>query len=264
MRVLRAEADPERFFGRLRRAPSRVLLLDYDGTLAPFREERDRAVPYPEVREQVRRILMGGRTRLVVISGRAIETLRPLLGIEPPPELWGTHGWERLLAGGAVERIELPSSVRDALDDARARLPLPEAAERVEVKPASLAVHVRGLGEEEGRRLMDAARDAWAPWVEGGTLEAHAFDGGLELRPPGRHKGSAVEDTLATEPRDAAAAYLGDDLTDEDAFEALRGRGLSVLVRDELRRTAADVWLRPPGDLLDFLRRWERESGPTE
>ena len=52
------------------------------------------------------------------------------------------------------------------------------------------------------------------------------------------------------------ASYLGDDLTDEDAFRALKGRGLSVLVRNELRETLADIWLKPPGELIDFLLKW--------
>jgi trehalose-6-phosphatase len=54
----------------------------------------------------------------------------------------------------------------------------------------------------------------------------------------------------------AVAAYLGDDLTDEDAFVAIKGRGLAALVRAEARPTAADIRLRPPDELLAFLRRW--------
>jgi trehalose-6-phosphatase len=55
-------------------------------------------------------------------------------------------------------------------------------------------------------------------------------------------------------------AYLGDDLTDEDAFRALKGKGLSVLVRKESRTTEADCWLKPPDELLDFLKKWHKLS----
>jgi trehalose-6-phosphatase len=51
-------------------------------------------------------------------------------------------------------------------------------------------------------------------------------------------------------------AYLGDDRTDEDAFHALRGRGLTVLVRDQPRPTLAEVQLRPPQELIQFFRDW--------
>ncbi|RPJ43124.1 MAG: hypothetical protein EHM19_09270 [Candidatus Latescibacterota bacterium] len=92
-------------------------------------------------------------------------------------------------------------------------------------------------------------------------LELRSFDGGIELLGRGRDKGSAVRTVLAEEGADAAVAYLGDDLTDEDAFRALAGRGLRALVRAELRPSEADVWIRPPGELLAFLDRWLRAAG---
>ncbi len=58
----------------------------------------------------------------------------------------------------------------------------------------------------------------------------------------------------------AAVAYLGDDRTDEDAFRELNGKGLSVLVRKEQRPTAAEIWIEPPAELLDFLEKWRRTA----
>jgi trehalose-phosphatase len=60
---------------------------------------------------------------------------------------------------------------------------------------------------------------------------------------------------------DAVLTYLGDDLTDEDAFNALHGRGLSVLVRGSQRKTAADLWIKPPQELLQFLEKWIKCGG---
>jgi len=92
-------------------------------------------------------------------------------------------------------------------------------------------------------------------------LTLRSFDGGLELRVPGRDKGSAVREVLAEEGVEAAAAYLGDDLTDEDAFRALQGKGLAALVRPESRPTAADIWLQAPDELILFLDRWLAAAG---
>jgi trehalose-phosphatase len=260
MKALRDGVSVGTFLDDLAGAPSRVLLLDYDGTLAPFREERDRAVPYPGVREMVRSIQADGSTRVVVISGRTVHDLRPLLGLDPAPELWGTHGWERLRVGGTLESATVAPAAREALDRgtqlARALIP----REHVEVKPASVAVHVRGFPDEEAVRLLGSVRAAWGAQLEAAAVELRDFDGGVELRARGRDKGTAVRELLSEEVSAAGIAYLGDDLTDEDAFRALSGRGLSVLVRPEVRQTSADVWIRPPEELLDFLHGWRRAA----
>ena len=57
-------------------------------------------------------------------------------------------------------------------------------------------------------------------------------------------------------------AFLGDDLTDEDAFRVLGDRGISVLVRPEYRETRAEVWLKPPHELIDFLKQWFNRISP--
>ena len=80
----------------------------------------------------------------------------------------------------------------------------------------------------------------------------------MELRVPGRNKGHAVKTILRETEKGALVTYLGDDITDEDAFKALKGKGLSVLVREEFRPTTADVWLKPPEGLLEFLSRWHK------
>ena len=68
------------FMNHLSHAPTSALLLDYDGTLAPFQTERDHAYPYPGVIPILERIIRSGRTRVVVISGRPVHEVRALLG----------------------------------------------------------------------------------------------------------------------------------------------------------------------------------------
>lgn len=130
---------------------------------------------------------------------------------------------------------------------------------QIERKPLSVALHWRGLSPGKIEAIRAMALDYLPRLIKGTDLALHEFDGGVELRPRGITKASVVE-TILAEVRTEAVAYLGDDFTDEDAFAALRGRGLGVLVRDELRETKADLWLRPPDELLDFLRRWERAT----
>ena len=244
------------FFRSVASAAPRLLLLDYDGTLAPFREARDEAVPYPGVRERVEALARAPHTRVVVVSGRSVSDLRPLLGVEPPPEIWGTHGWERYRPGRGLDLVDPGTREREGLEEARARAREVAPAGAVEVKPASVAVHVRGLPEARRQEVTAAARRVWEDEAEASGLEIHDFDGGVELRVPGRDKGTAVREILAEEPEEAVVAYLGDDWTDEDAFRALEGRGLRVLVRTRWRESCADAWIRPPDELLAFLDRW--------
>ena len=244
------------FYHRVAAAPLRVLMLDYDGTLAPFHVERDLAVPYPGVWERVQALVTGGRSRVVVVTGRALGEVDALLGVEPPPEVWASHGWEHRASDSEVRRFPLPKAAARGLDLARGSMREQGLEEASESKPGSIGLHWRGEPAEIAVARERAARKAWSPIAEGHGLELRPFDGGIELRAPGRDKGAAVRDVLSGAPPGTVAAYLGDDLTDEDAFRALPEGALGVLVREELRPTDAGAWVRPPEGLLDFLDRW--------
>lgn len=248
------------FWQHLQDAPQKVLLLDYDGTLAPFYLERDRAFPYPGVREILEKIHNSGRTRLIIVSGRALHDLLPLLGLKRMPELWGSHGFERRLPDGKLMTQELDPNCSRNLGIAYEWLLEHGFAEKSEKKPSAIAFHWRGVAKEKCQQLAEMVSAAWAPLTQGADLKIHSFDGGLELRCTGHHKGEAVRQILAECDPDVAMAYLGDDLTDEDAFKALQGKGLSVLVRTEYRETLADCWLQPPDELLHFLNNWLKFS----
>ncbi len=132
-------------------------------------------------------------------------------------------------------------------------------AAQVERKPAGLAAHWRGLPADAAEKVEQVARDAWRSAGERAGLQLLFFDGGIEVRSDSIHKGHAALHMLTRFPT-ATAAYLGDDTTDEDAFAALRGRGLTLLVRPEPRPSQAAYWLRPPQDLLAFLDAWIRAA----
>ena len=230
--------DPGRVRDLVAAARRPLLLLDYDGTLAPFRAERDRAVPWPGVRERLAAILAAGG-RVAIVTGRDPADLPPLLSIEPLPEIVGNHGLgDEPLPPGVVARLA------EAARRARERFPV----ERVEVKPAGVAIHWRG----EPASREDEARATLEP-LAGEGLDLLPFDGGLELRAAAARKDRAVR-RLA---RGAdLVAYLGDDRTDEDAFRAVLPGGLAVLVAPEPRPSAARWHLAPPAGLLAFLDAW--------
>ncbi len=246
----------DQFFHRLGRAHARVLLSDYDGTLAPFSVGRDEATPYPGVRQALSNILLTGHTRLVIVTGRMLTGLTGLLDMEPLPEIWASHGWERRTVDGCYRLFPVPQTAKEGLERAVQEAEDAGLDSQSEVKPASVALHWRGLTVAEADSLNRWARAHWGPLARSHDLEMRDFDGGVEILAPGRDKGTAVRAVLAESPPDAVVAYLGDDLTDEDAFLGLPSDGLGVLVRPQLRPTAASAWIRPPEELLSFLERW--------
>ncbi len=251
----------ERFFERLALVPTRLLMLSYDGTLAPFAVRPSDARPYPGVAGILDEIMRQPGSRVVLVTGRALDTDAPPLGLPQVPEMWGAHGWQWCRPGGAPVALEPAMSTRERLLAAAARVqPLARWGARIERKPASVAVHWRGLDRTSAERVREALACAWSSVARMCGLELLEFDGGAELRARGRNKGSVARQVLAQCGRETLAAYLGDDRTDEDAFAAIRGRGCGVLVRPVWRRSQARVWLRPPEDLMAFLERW-RDCG---
>jgi trehalose-phosphatase len=246
------------FLRTVARASQAALLLDYDGTLAPFHVNRDEALPYPGVTFALQEIVRHGRTRLVVISGRDANDVLPLLDIYPRPEVWGIHGLQRLNTDGSIDMPRLDERTFVGLSDAGRWLGYQQIRHTAEFKAASIAVHWRGLSESAVEDLRSRVLLGWRPIAKHSGLDLLAFDGGVEIRASEADKGEAVRSFLRDISPDTPVAYLGDDATDESAFQAMRGRGLSVLVRPRWRRTAAQFWLKPPGELLDFLELWRK------
>ncbi len=257
------ELEREQFFASLHGAASAALLLDYDGTLAPFRLERRQAFPYPGVTPLINKIIGAGRTRVVMVTGRDANDIVPLLGVTPHPEIWGSQGLQRLRPDGTCEIPQLDESVQQALAEAEAWLRRQDLYGTAECKPGGIAIHWRGLLPEAIADIRRRVLLGWLPLTERFPVVVLPFDGGLEIRSPYRNKGDAVRTILEEMGGRVPVAYLGDDQMDEDAFRALQDRGLTVLMRNEWRETSADLWIRPPGELLDFLSRWLQASeGP--
>ena len=247
----------DEFFEKLRSAPHRYLLVDYDGTLAPFNIDLNKAFPYLGVRERLDAIMDDPRNHVVIISGRWTRDLLPLLALRRQPELWGSYGWEQIKPDGeySIERFDEAALQALAEVDNWSEA-ITERGGRCEQKPGCLAVHWRGLAQKQKQALQRYIEERWQEQSPHPGLGWHEFDGGIELRIFGRTKGSVIERILGEMPEDAIAAFLGDDISDEDAFHALHGHGLTVIVRSCYRETSAEVWLRPPGGLLAFLDRW--------
>jgi len=254
------ESQLKPFLQTVAQASQAALLLDYDGTLAPFNARRDQAYPYPGVALLLQEIVRNGRTRVIVITGRDATDVLPFLNIHPRPEVWGVHGLQRLRTDGSIEMPHLDSRTLDGLSEADRWLDYQQLRHTAEFKSGSIAVHWRGLMETAAEDLRARVLLGWRRIAEYNGLDLLEFDGGVEIRAYEADKGIAVSAFLRQISADAPVAYLGDDNTDESAFEVMQGRGLGILVRPKWRHTAAQLWLKPPDELLDFLGLWLKTS----
>jgi trehalose-phosphatase len=181
-----------------------------------------------------------------------------MLMLHPPLEVWGLHGAERLYPDGRRELEQAPAATQVKLEELRQFLRRDALGGLFEDKANGVVMHWRGRSRLQAAQIEQRTRALFEPLARLQGLALLDFDGGIELR-VGRNKGGAVRAILAEAEAGAPVAYLGDDLSDEEAFQAVNAlgpRGLSILVRRQVRKTSAALWLRPPAELKDFLERW--------
>ncbi len=206
----------------LRESPGHsAVLIDVDGTIAPIVERPGDAGVGERTQALLRRL--AGRYGLVAcVSGRRATDARLVVGLDQLAYS-GNHGYELLMPGEDVPHPD-PSLAGHEQDAARfvAGLDasgLERAAIRVEDKGAIVALHWRGAPDEGAAESLAVEIAAEA---ERRGLVTHRGRKVLEIRPDVPiTKGLAVAALISSAPV-TAALYGGDDLTDVDAFEALR------------------------------------------
>ena len=201
-----------------------LLASDYDGVLARLRDDPAAAVPEPGIGDLLARLAAVPDVTVALVSGRGVEDLQRTSGFTGPFRWVGSHGAEfdgPLTGGLAVRRDALAADLAPLVDAVPGAL--------LEVKPASVAVHVRPVPDREAaaRLLADAAAGPGAD----PALTAKPGKDVLELAVTDADKGAALV-RLRGELGADGVLYLGDDLTDEDAFRALGDDGLTIKVGD--------------------------------
>ena len=245
-------ADPDRA-PPLELLDGAALFLDFDGTLVELAETPD-AIRVPgALRPLLDRLARKLDGRLAIVSGRAIADL-DLYVATPGICVAGSHGLELRAADG---RTSAPPPVA-ILEEARAEISAFASGREgllVEEKPASVALHYRRAPALEGdvANFMAALAERTGLAVQNGKMVA-------ELRPPGPTKGDAVRALLA-EPGFAGArpVFVGDDITDEDAFEAAAALGGAGILVGPPRASAAHWRL----DDVASVSRWLREAAAS-
>lgn len=214
-------------------AAGTALFLDFDGTLVDIADHPDDVVVAPDLADLVSGLSDALDGRVAIVTGRSIAALEALLG-PVACGIAGSHGGEfRPLAAGPVHPLAdpLPPRVVAVLEQfGRANGGL-----LVEPKPFSVAVHYRH--HPEALEGLQACAQALAGEFGLGLKHGKQV---IELTMPGSDKGKAVARFMALPSfADATPLFLGDDVTDEDAFRAVGGLGGQGVLVGPLRTTAA-------------------------
>jgi trehalose 6-phosphate phosphatase len=233
-----------------------VLGLDFDGTLAPIHDDPGTPHISKACRAALSQFIAAPAVRVAVISGRSLEDLRPRVGLREVIYS-GNHGLEIDWYGHhithplAVRRRPAVDRVADRLVVGLADVP----GVFVEHKGLTLTVHVQNapqLNQESVRSRIETTLDEL-----GAGLTLASGREIIEVRPAiAWDKGAAMDAISTLVGDDWVPVYIGDDETDEAAFEAVRSEGIGVLV-GQPRPTAATHRLDHQAAVAPFLNRLE-------
>jgi trehalose 6-phosphate phosphatase len=234
-----------------------VLLLDFDGTLAPIVDRPEQASLPAATRIALEHLRTCDGVSLAIVSGRGLPDVRARAGVADIAYA-GNHGME--IEGPGIHRVHGEAErARPRLESVAGQLRTALAEIEgaiVEDKGLTLSVHFRLVRDAEVANVDLSVR---AAAEREPTLHVTTGKKVLEVRPRvDWHKGRAVEFLLAQldPPEGSPVLYLGDDTTDEDAFRALQSwtGGEGVLVGDPAQRdTAAACYLRDPAEVATLL-----------
>jgi trehalose-phosphatase len=243
------------FWAKLHSSLRAFLAVDYDGTIAPFSEKRMEAFPYPGISELLARIREMTGDMVAIVSGRPSYEIFTLLG-ERDLVIVGNHGFELTYPGGTTVVKEPGAIPLNGLKQAKLMLDNLNLDGSVEIKIASIAFHTRGLPEVNAAKLEKTVHDMWLGIAKEYQLDIREFNGGVELICTGWNKGNALEELLDLQPSGTFSVYIGDDETDEDAFRAIKGRGLGIVVGPRYKRSNADTHIKDIKAVKEFLESW--------
>ncbi len=240
-----------------------AVFFDFDGTLSNIVDDPDAARPAPGASEALEKL--AAYCPVAVLSGRDLADVSKRVGL---PGIWyaGSHGFELTAPDGTHHQNDAAAATIPVLEQAAAQLrdqlgSIPGVV--LEHKRFGVAVHYRNASRDRVGEVAAAVhaagqRDALRVTTGREVIELRPdidWDKGKTLRWVMDHLQHAGSDPLVP-------IYLGDDITDEDAFDAVRHDGVPILVRhneDGDRATAALFALDSPAQVSEFTDRLARQ-----
>lgn len=239
-----------------------VLFLDYDGTLAPIAPTPDQALMTQGIREILMSLSQVALCRVIIISGRRLADLKSRVSI-PGLTYVGNHGFEMEGAASFNVTSAIPARYGDDIRKLKGLLSETLSALEgvwIEDKGLVLTVHFRSASPATESMLRDTFEGVCRDYLQARRIKVMEGKKVLEIRPPLKWgKGDAACRILAEcqqqwGPGHVLAVYVGDDVTDEEAFGALNPSGLTVKVGDP-SGSCAQYFLRSQEEVIVLLRK---------
>jgi trehalose-phosphatase len=237
-----------------------MLFLDYDGTLASIAKTPDKAVIPQETRRLLSLLSQRKNCRIAIISGRDLVDIKKMVGLKNIIYS-GNHGFQ--IEGPKIKyELAVSLSYQEALQRIKTQLKEKLSGIRgvfVEDKNLSLAVHFRLADRKQLPIIKSIFHEITAVYLVKNKIKIRSGKKVLEVRPPVQwDKGKVAlwllaRQMFALKKESVLPIYIGDDLTDEDAFKALKRKGLTVFV-GEPGNSKANYCLRDTREVAKFLR----------
>ncbi len=237
-----------------------AIFLDYDGTLTPIVETPDQAILSKDTKVLLRELVKIPDCKLAIISGRSLADIERLVGIKEI-EYVGNHGLE--MGGSAInfESLLTPQfkKIMEQIKcDLSAQLAVVKGA-LVEDKGLTLSIHYRLVSEKDISKFKNIFNQVTQPFVSKKEIWIELGKKVFEIRPPVEWgKGKAIlwllkKEQYVSNKFKVFSIYLGDDLTDENAFAAIKNSGLAILI-GSAKSSHAKYYLKDTQEVAQFLK----------
>ena len=232
-----------------------VFFFDYDGTLSPIVKDPKKAYLKPSVRKLLKQL--SEYYPVAIVSGRDLRDVRDFVQLDQLIYA-GSHGYRITGPGGISWTHSEAEKTFPLLDHVEERLRKKFSEQEgitIERKYSALAIHYRNAPKYSYKKINQEVEELIR---EVPDLKKGRGKKIIEIKPAfDWNKGKAVEWILRkmgySDPESYHPVYVGDDVTDEDAFRALADHGTSILVGDHGEVSAADMQLRDSGQVEELL-----------
>ncbi|MFC1667305.1 trehalose-phosphatase [Candidatus Omnitrophota bacterium] len=242
---------------KIKKAPHVFLFFDYDGTLTPI-VSRPGLAKFPRATKSlIKKLGKDPRFTVAIISGRSLKNIKKMVGLKGIVYA-GNHGMEIEASGVKFLRPSAIDSARPIIKKIRSSLRKELGHVKgviVEDKLATLSVHYRLAKPSHISTIKGRFNKMVKSYIGPGKIKITSGKKVLEVRPSlAWDKGKAVT-WLLKRKKTAFSLYAGDDVTDVDAFRAIKSKGISIFVGRPKKTTMADYFLKDPKDIGKLIER---------